>query len=271
MSNQNALLSSNSDNWCLSTADKSIIVVYLIDGGTDTIDLSTIGSNNYVYTVKWYDPLTGDGLLNGSVMSLTANPNRGLGNAPSNPNGQDWAILLTSQIAAPTPLPTPAPVVPSAPPTRSPTPAPVVSPTLPPAPPTGTPTPAPVVNPPAPVVTGFAIWDAQDDTNLIADIQDGDTYTRSQLGSFQLNVEAITNPPDVSEFRVKLESNAFPSRTESVTPYMLFGDNSNGNIYPPVNGSWQVGQQYTIKATIIQKSSDQAISAAVEISFFISE
>jgi Putative collagen-binding domain of a collagenase len=93
MMNENERLGSSSvdpaaSNWCLAqkhTAD--YLVVYLRDGGTDTINL------NHDYVVFWYNPKTGGSLVEGEF--LASGESRSLGDPPDTAEpGQDWLVLL---------------------------------------------------------------------------------------------------------------------------------------------------------------------------------
>ena len=88
MSNRNDIVSVD---WCLAKPGE-VYVVYIKDGITATIDLSISGS----YTVKWFNPITGGGLQDGSTKFLAGGNNDvSLGNAPGNVI-HDWAILIRS-------------------------------------------------------------------------------------------------------------------------------------------------------------------------------
>jgi Putative collagen-binding domain of a collagenase len=91
MSSENQLLGTtgSNGNWCLAQKNTAnVIVVYLREGGMDTIDL------NHNYTAKWYNPKTGGVLLDGSLTSLPMGNNTSIGSAPHNIPGQDWVVLL---------------------------------------------------------------------------------------------------------------------------------------------------------------------------------
>jgi Putative collagen-binding domain of a collagenase len=97
MSNENERLGSSSIgdpatdiNWCLAQADTAdYLVVYLMNGGTDTIDL------DHDYVAFWYNPKTGGELLDGDF--LPSGISRSLGDPPDIGGaapGQDWVVLL---------------------------------------------------------------------------------------------------------------------------------------------------------------------------------
>lgn len=87
---------------CLEKSGDTYLV-YLPQGGTSNIDLSGVEE---VFDVKWFDPVAGGDLQQGSVALVAGNGVVALGNAPSDPN-RDWAILLvkTDASAIDTPLP----------------------------------------------------------------------------------------------------------------------------------------------------------------------
>jgi hypothetical protein len=109
MSNANDRVS---NGWCLAHEDGTMMVVYLIDGGTASIDLA--GSTGTTYTSKWFNPRRGGALQDGSVRSLNVGGTRLLGNAPNGAPG-DWVVLITLDAASVTPnpvnQPTTSPVV----------------------------------------------------------------------------------------------------------------------------------------------------------------
>jgi Putative collagen-binding domain of a collagenase len=91
MTNDNTLVSN--DNWLL--VDKitgNIIVVYLRQGGTATVDLAPLSSKSQ-FSVQWFDPRNGGRLQEGSIQSLIGGQVRPLGEAP-NTRAKDWAVLL---------------------------------------------------------------------------------------------------------------------------------------------------------------------------------
>lgn len=109
MSNANDRVS---NGWCLAHEDGTMMVVYLIDGGTASIDLT--GPTGTTYTSKWFNPRTGGALQDGSVRSLNVGGTRSLGTAPNGAPG-DWVVLITLDAASVTPnpvnQPTTSPVV----------------------------------------------------------------------------------------------------------------------------------------------------------------
>ena len=144
MSNDNGRLSN--DNWCLSQSNDDVIVVYLINGGSDSIDLA--GETGETYSIQWYDPRNGGDLQAGSLSSLQIGSGRDLGTAPGS-NEKDWVVLLQRAAPEPTkPATEPPTKKPTRPPTKHPTEPPTKKPT--PAPtdsPTKTPTPEPISPP----------------------------------------------------------------------------------------------------------------------------
>jgi Putative collagen-binding domain of a collagenase len=93
MSPSPALIQSSSNNWCLATPNRSVILLYLSNGGTTSLNLASVTSGS-VRHVSWFDPLLGGALQNGTVGSVTAGSNGiALGNPPNKPS-QDWLILI---------------------------------------------------------------------------------------------------------------------------------------------------------------------------------
>mmetsp|Transcript_7692 Transcript_7692/g.21404 ORF Transcript_7692/g.21404 Transcript_7692/m.21404 type:complete len:958 (+) Transcript_7692:402-3275(+) len=306
MSNSNNLLANGgSPNWCLSTADKSTVVVYLKNGDTDTIDLSNsnVFLSSQSYSVSWFDPRNGGDLLAGSVATVVASEDQDLGDAP-NEATEDWVVFLTTQ-GVPTATPSQKPSLrpslspsaspsglptlsaqpslrgnptnaPTATPTSSPTTAPTTTPTSSPshnptkAPTTDNPTVSPEtpspVSAPTEGVVSFRIWNAGSDVIAVNEVVDAASYSiSSTLGSNFLNVEAVTSG-STPVGSVMLSSVQFNSRTEKVAPYCLFGDNpSTGNIY---GNNFSAGTTYTVSA-IAKTSSGGTIGSWMSISFTI--
>ena len=88
MTNANSRLSG--DNWCLAHTNGDVLVVYLREGGSDSIDLSDTNSS---YLVQWFDPRNGGGLQLGSIPFVLPKQFQSLGEAPDNP-WDDWVVLL---------------------------------------------------------------------------------------------------------------------------------------------------------------------------------
>jgi len=84
------------DNYCLAETNDKMIVVYLKEGGSATIDLSNNSGRTRTssYLVNWYDPRSGGALKFGSVKFLATGDFESLGEAPNNQD-KDWVILLT--------------------------------------------------------------------------------------------------------------------------------------------------------------------------------
>ena len=85
MGSRNSLVSSGS--LCLATEDLSTIVVYVKTG----ISVPTIQLDTGSYTVSWYNPRTGGGLLQGSITAIVQS---GLLGSPPTDAVADWVILL---------------------------------------------------------------------------------------------------------------------------------------------------------------------------------
>ncbi|MCB0844555.1 MAG: DUF5060 domain-containing protein, partial [Bacteroidetes bacterium] len=93
MRNLDSLVGNNNhDNsvFCFGKEDEAY-VIYLPTGGTIDLDLGI--SNQNTYSVRWFNPRTGNGLENGSVTSVQGTGSVNLGNPPNSSN-QDWVILV---------------------------------------------------------------------------------------------------------------------------------------------------------------------------------
>jgi len=92
-------------NFCLAEGNDDVIILYLPNGGMQSIDLS--GAN--AYHIHWYDPVLGGELQIGSVTKVKPNPQQSLGSPPYSP-GQDWVVRLKREVPesinAPTSQPT---------------------------------------------------------------------------------------------------------------------------------------------------------------------
>lgn len=88
MSAANDLAEGDSD-YVLADPD-NVYLVYLRDGGSAEIDLSTASGD---YSVHWFDPRNGGALQNGSIKTIKAGKSVDLGPPPSETD-QDWAVLL---------------------------------------------------------------------------------------------------------------------------------------------------------------------------------
>ena len=88
MKSQDELIK-GSEGYCFAK-EGTTYVVYLLYGGTSTIDLKNAKGN---YSVQWYNPRTGAELENGSVKKLEGGKIVSIGNPPSDPD-KDWAILI---------------------------------------------------------------------------------------------------------------------------------------------------------------------------------
>lgn len=94
MANADSLVSDG--NHCLVQGNGDVLVVYLPDGGTDSIDLP--GNVDEVYLIKWYDPLLGGSLQTGTISRIAVGPGQLFGTAPGNPD-QDWVVLLQREVS----------------------------------------------------------------------------------------------------------------------------------------------------------------------------
>ncbi len=91
MENHDDLLSGD-QAYCFAKPGE-LYAVYLLHGGSCELDLSGVEGS---YSVKWYNPRAGGGLLDGSVKSVRGGMVTSLGRPPSD-SSRDWAILLTKQ------------------------------------------------------------------------------------------------------------------------------------------------------------------------------
>jgi Putative collagen-binding domain of a collagenase len=89
------LLATGSSNYCMSTSDLTTIIVYVVNGGTDTINL-TSKSTSTLYSIRWYDPNNGGTLQVGTVSTITGGGIRSVGSAPIN-TSKDWTVLIRQQ------------------------------------------------------------------------------------------------------------------------------------------------------------------------------
>jgi hypothetical protein len=88
MSANNGLTTSTEDY--VLAGPGSTYLIYLKNGGTTELDLSTV---NGEYTVRWFDPRSGGELQTGSRPTVAGGSVQSLGHAPSRPES-DWAILV---------------------------------------------------------------------------------------------------------------------------------------------------------------------------------
>ena len=92
MTNANALIGNEkNDNskFCFAKPGE-LYLVYLPNGGTTDLELSAAKGT---FTVKWFNPRTGGGLLNGSVNSLQGGNTAALGHPPTDA-GEDWLAVI---------------------------------------------------------------------------------------------------------------------------------------------------------------------------------
>jgi Putative collagen-binding domain of a collagenase len=107
MSNNNSVVTN--DNWCLvENGSGATAVIYLRAGGTADVDLTEFSVDS-TYTVKWFDPLLGGELQDGTISTIAGGSVASIGEAPSN-SGQDWAVLLKCSGCAQTEAPAEAPL-----------------------------------------------------------------------------------------------------------------------------------------------------------------
>ncbi len=92
MTTSNALVGNSMDDnskFCFAQPGE-LYLVYLPSGGTTDLDLSNA---NGTFTVKWFNPRTGEELVNGSVKTVEGGKSAALGSPPADP-GEDWLIVI---------------------------------------------------------------------------------------------------------------------------------------------------------------------------------
>lgn len=67
-----------------------VYAVYLLHGGTASIDLSDVTGS---FSVQWYNPRSGGALVDGSITEVQGGSKQALGKAPTD-DDKDWAILI---------------------------------------------------------------------------------------------------------------------------------------------------------------------------------
>lgn len=93
MTQADEIVSDRTMNSCRATSDLSDIVVYLRNGGEEMINLSSFPSD-VVYSIRWYDPMIGGNLFNGTKSSTVAGSAQPIGRAPYKAFDKDWIVLL---------------------------------------------------------------------------------------------------------------------------------------------------------------------------------
>ncbi len=83
-------LTSDNDDYCFADTG-NIYAIYLPNGGTTNLNLSGVSGT---FAVKWFNPRSGGGLVNGSKAEITGGGNRGIGNPP-NSASQDWVAVIS--------------------------------------------------------------------------------------------------------------------------------------------------------------------------------
>jgi hypothetical protein len=94
MSNANSRLSSSSPNRCLAQPNGNVVLIQLVNGESDTIDLA--GNPGSMYSVHWFDPFTGSNLI--PTGSISIGNNISLGNPPYSTANGDWVVVLRRQV-----------------------------------------------------------------------------------------------------------------------------------------------------------------------------
>lgn len=88
MESHDELTSSNSD-YCLAKLNDTY-AIYLSNGGSTNLNLSNANGS---FAVKWFNPVNGGNLVNGSVTQINGGGNRSIGNPPNN-SSSDWVALI---------------------------------------------------------------------------------------------------------------------------------------------------------------------------------
>ena len=93
MSIANTLLTKPTINSCLASANKNEIIIYLPDGGMESVALPDIPLNT-TYSINWYDQL-----LQGTIRTISGGGLRSIGqprsvNTTSVNTTKDWAVYL---------------------------------------------------------------------------------------------------------------------------------------------------------------------------------
>lgn len=92
MKSANALIGNTKDDnskFCFAKPGE-LYLVYLPNGGTTDLDLSTVHG---AFTVKWFNPRTGGPLVNGTVNSVEGGKTIALGNSLAEAT-EDWLVVL---------------------------------------------------------------------------------------------------------------------------------------------------------------------------------
>jgi uncharacterized protein YaiE (UPF0345 family) len=134
-----------------------------------------------------------------------------------------------------------------------------------------------VVNPAPPAgqsVVSFTLINATTDVDLLT-ITNGAVLNIAALGTNNLNIRANTNPATVGSVSFTLTGAAPSSRTETVAPYALFGDNSGdytnwalavgsytltATPHTGSGGSGTAGQPLTISFTVVNQANTRSIT-----------
>jgi len=82
-------LTSNNSDFCLAKVNDTY-AIYLPNGGSTNLNLSNVNGS---FTVKWFNPINGGNLVNGSVTQINGGGNRSIGNPPNN-TSSDWVALV---------------------------------------------------------------------------------------------------------------------------------------------------------------------------------
>jgi Putative collagen-binding domain of a collagenase len=86
------LLGGGIKNFCMATNDLTTIIVYLLNGGTTTIKLTSIAPN-VSYSVRWYNPTTGGALQVGTTSTVFGGAIQSIGFPPMD-TLSDWAVVI---------------------------------------------------------------------------------------------------------------------------------------------------------------------------------
>ena len=116
-------------------------------------------------------------------------------------------------------------------------------------------------------LTGFTLWDASDQTEL-AQLADGGTLSVDDpdSGSYGIRVEFEVNA-EIGSVRLELTGAKPVTKTESMAPYSLYGDDADG-----LNGEPLPVGEYTLRATAYSERGGNGDElGSLEVSFTVTD
>ncbi len=93
-------ITSSASDFCLAKLNETY-AIYFPNGGSTNLNLTDASGT---FTVKWFNPVNGGSLVNGSVTELNGGGNRNIGNPPKN-TATDWVALVEKRDDETTPIP----------------------------------------------------------------------------------------------------------------------------------------------------------------------